>query len=259
MASISKPRQITPFHATPLSFEDLKARDGAEPGFKAGQPYASLGITFLPAVVAATANLSSASGNVALRSGVIYAGGNQNFLGWQFTPAQRVFGFSYRSSRAQSVKVRALDSAWNLLEEASFAPGDGYAGILRVTADIGAVQVLAPHRSFQDADTARTYVDDLSFAREKKAQRKIRVPRGLPTFVLGGVRTDGGGIQIGPGGVDPVPPWTGQLQHLLTAARILADAESLPESAARTQLAASARSMMEKALQRLAKDRKGHG
>src|SRR5262245_44733069 len=254
MASISSPSKLDPYAATTLSFEDLAAKDGEQFGFRVGQPYARLGIAFQPATVTSMANLNSASKHVGVRSAVIYDPGMQNFLGWQFSPAQRGFGFYYRAAKTLKLNVRALDSALNVLEEASFPPGEGYAGILHASADIEAVQILAPHRTFDDANTARTFIDDLSFARSKKKPR-IRIPRGLPSIILRAVRVDASRIIIGPGGIDPVPPWTGHLQQLLIAARILADAETLPDSPSRTNLTAAAQSMMETALSRLAKSR----
>jgi len=253
MAKISSPSKLAGFATTTVSFEDLLSSDGEQFGFKVGQPYAPLGLQFIPATVEAGANLASSSKHVAVRSATIYDGGYQNFIGWMFWPPQRVVGFYYRAAKASSVKVQALDAAWNLLEEASFKKGEGYAGILRPTADISTVYVFAPNRTYDDANTARLYIDDLAFAHGKYSL-PVRVPRGLPSLILGGVRVDGGGMRIGPRGVDPVPPWSGSLTQVLAAARILSDAELLPDGAARTRLTAVARSMMEASLKQLAKE-----
>jgi len=186
MSSISKPSELDPFACTTVSFEDIGSLDGEEFGFKARQPYMNLGLTFHAALVTAKAQLSSASGGVAVRSATIYVPGLQNSLSFRFATPQRAVGFYYRDTRATSLTVRALDALENPLEEATFPAGEGYAGFVRERADIVSIQMLAPHPSFDAADQSRTYLDDLSFASELSAESGFpsNSPRRIPYIIL---------------------------------------------------------------------------
>src|SRR5260370_16001374 len=153
---------------TTVDFESIADLDGKEFGFGAGQPYASLGLSFSAAIVSANANLNGTSGGVAIRSAAIYAEQFQNALFIRFSTAQEAFGFFYRDARASSFRVKALDAKGVNLEEAIFATPSGFAGIIRPQADVFNVTILAPHNSFDDADQSRTFIDDLSFATTKR-------------------------------------------------------------------------------------------
>ena len=71
---------------------------------------------------------------------------------------------------------------------------------MRANAEISAIQLLAPHHTSDDAASARTHIDDLSFGSVKRNARTLRVPRGLPALILGGVVSTAVGSGIGPGG-----------------------------------------------------------
>jgi len=255
MSTISNPSQVNRFAFTTVSFEDIASLDGDEFGYKAGQPYANLGLTFHAAVVAAKAQLSSTSGGVAARSATIYTQGLQNSLFWTFLTPQRAVGFYYRDTKATSLTVGALDASWNLLEEASFAGGEGYAGFARDSADIVGIRTLAPHSSFQDADQSRTYVDDLSFASELKGEPrfKFKIPHGISYIVLGGIPAGGGGIVIGPSGVGPWPPVGPEQRQILVAASLLTSAEALDDARARRRLRSLASSLLKSSQEKISR------
>jgi hypothetical protein len=168
MSKITNPDALKPYRLTTVDFENLANLDGSEFGFAAGQPYASLGLSFEAAIVSANADLNSTSSGVAVRSAVIYAEQFQNFLSIQFSYPQEAFGFFYRDARATSIQVQAFDSNYVVLEEAAFATPKGFAGMIRPQADVFFVNVLSAHNSFDDADQSRTFIDDLSFASSSK-------------------------------------------------------------------------------------------
>jgi hypothetical protein len=254
MSSISKPSKLDPFAFTTVSFEDIGSLDGEQFGFKAGQPYVNLGVVFHAAVVAAKAQVSSPSGGVAVRSATIYTHDLQNSLFWTFSTPQRAVGFYYRDTKATSLTVRALDAFGNPLEEATFPPGDGYAGFVRDGADIVMIQTLAPHTTFEDADRSRTYVDDLSFASElKDPVFKPKIPHGIPYILLGAIPAGGGGIGIGPTGVVPWPPVGPEQRQILVAASLLSSAEALEDSGARRRLRSLAGSLLKASQEKIAR------
>src|ERR1700730_6935488 len=164
MTTITTPDALKGYTLTTVNFENIAALDGQEFGFGAGQPYTSIGLSFSPGIVDSTANLNSSSGHVGVRSDIIYTVENQNFLRWQFSTPQKAVGFFYRDLLATSVKTQAFDINQNVVEQGTFTRGNGYAGFVRDNADIAVIVVLAPHNTFDDASTSRTFIDDLSFS-----------------------------------------------------------------------------------------------
>ena len=82
---------------------------------------------------------------------------------------------------------RALDAAWNQLDEPTFNAADGYAGIVRANAEISAVQLLAPHHTSDDAASARTHSRRLSFGSANEVREPCEYRVALPALILGGV------------------------------------------------------------------------
>jgi hypothetical protein len=164
MAIITTP--ITGNDVTTVDFEDIVSFDGEEFGFKAGQPYAGVGLRISAALVVSTANLSSSSGGVAIRSGTVYDFGALNSFDLIFSVPQKAVGFYYRDLLATSIQVKAYDNNidLNLIEEGEFQAGEGYAGFVHGKADIGVIRVFSPHETIQDAFESRFYMDDLSFS-----------------------------------------------------------------------------------------------
>jgi hypothetical protein len=212
MSAITSPQALHNYDITTVDFENIANLDGEEFGFQAGQPYANL-VLFHAAIVQANANLNSSSGGVAVRSGTVYVPGNSNSLWWRFPVPQLAVGFFYKDAEAKSVDVLAFDVDFNLIERDTFPGGQGFAGIIRPKAEIGNIQILAPHETTESAFGSRTLIDDLSFASRRKILHWTgpgsgpAVERGTIVIVIGGIRIDGGGVVIGPGGVTPVPPW----------------------------------------------------
>jgi hypothetical protein len=250
MPAITSANKLKPYALTTVSFDNLANKNGQGFGFQAGQPYANQGLTLYAAIVAGKANMASDSAGVAARSATIYAQNFSNSMLLGFSPPQMAVGFYYRDERANSVEIVARDAAWNAVDAASFTPGDGFAGFIRPSADIAFVQTLAPHTTFNDADQSRTFIDDISFATERKAAARIdvKLKRGQHVVVLGAVRADGGGIQIGPNGVNPVPPWNPFARKIVDAARWLEEASSIDDARLRRQIRARAGKVLKEAL-----------
>ncbi len=71
MSAITTLDALSGYLLTTVDFESIANLDGKEFGFGAGQPYASLGLSFSAAIVSANANLNGTSGGVAIRSAAI--------------------------------------------------------------------------------------------------------------------------------------------------------------------------------------------
>ena len=167
MSAIVTPDVLGRFRITTLTLEDLASCDGKELG-GASNPYAVIGLIISKAVVKANANLNSTSRGVALKSTSFPPETGQNQIDLCFAKPQGGFGFFYRVIRATSLSVKVLDSRETVLEEHAFHDGEGYAGVIRVRAEIGIVRIVARSETLSIAEDSSFYIDDLSFGRELK-------------------------------------------------------------------------------------------
>ena len=167
MSAISDPDVLGRFRITTLTLEDLTSCDGEELG-TASNPYAVIGLIIPKAVVNANANLNSSSRGVALKSTRFPPETGQNQIDLRFAKPQGGFGFFYRAPRATLVLVTVLDTHETVLEEHVFYDGEGYAGVVRVRAEIGIVRIVARSETLSITEDSSFYIDDLSFGKELK-------------------------------------------------------------------------------------------
>ena len=122
MTAITTPDALKGYALTTVDFENIASLDGQVFGLGAGQPYASIGLSFSPAIVDLTANLNSSSGRVGVRSGIVVAK-KENLLRCQFSVPQAAVGFFYRDLLATSVKAQALSINQNMVAQGTLQVG----------------------------------------------------------------------------------------------------------------------------------------
>jgi len=167
MSAIAIPDVLGRFRITTLTFEDLASLDGTELG-PACSPYEVIGLTISKAVVRADANVNSDSRGVALKSTRYPPETNQNQIDLRFAKPQGGLGFFYRAPGLASLTLNVFEGHETQLEEAVFCNEDGYAGIIRLKAEIAIVRIVGVFENLNPTQYFCFYIDDLSFGRELK-------------------------------------------------------------------------------------------
>ena len=167
MSAIANPDILGRFIITTLTFEELASLDGKELG-AANSPYAVIGLTISKAVVQADGNVNSTSRGVALKSTRFGPDTGQNQIDLHFAKPQGGFGFFYRVPEVTSLTITVFEGYETQLEEAVFCNEEGYAGIIRLRAEIAIVRIVGVFENLNPTQDFCFYIDDLSFGRELK-------------------------------------------------------------------------------------------
>ena len=167
MSAIAIPDVLGRFRITTLTFEDLASLDGKELG-PACSPYEVIVLTISKAIVRADANVNSDSRGVALKSARYPPETNHNQIDLRFAKPQGGFGFFYRAPGVASLTVKVFEGHETQLEEAVFCNEEGYAGIIRLRAEIAIVRIVGVFENLNPTQDFCFYIDDLSFGRELK-------------------------------------------------------------------------------------------
>ena len=167
MSAIAIPDVLGRFRITTLTFEDLASLDGKELGPACG-PYEVIGLSISKAIVRADANVNSDSRGVALKSTRYPPETNHNQIDLHFAKPQGGFGFFYRVPEVTSLTITVFDGCETQLEEAVFCNEEGYAGIIRLRAEIAIVRIVGVFENLNPTQDFCFYIDDLSFGRELK-------------------------------------------------------------------------------------------
>lgn len=165
--TITSVNDLNGLQTNTVTFSELTGQNGQIFGFGLGQPYAGLGLS-LNGMLSETANIASQSGGIAVKSAIIFASGFTNDQSLVFSTGQRGVGFYVKDSLATSISINAFNTSNTLLETLLLSASSSatYAGFLHQTADIAKIIISAPHLSFSNASSSRTFVDDITFGSE---------------------------------------------------------------------------------------------
>lgn len=166
---ITSVNQLSGLQTNTITFNDLTGLNDEQFGAVVGQPYSGLGLT-LDSTVREGANIASVSGSIAAESSIISFFGFVNQQSLHFSTGQRGVGFYVQDSLATSFSINAFNASNTLLETLTLSASSSasYVGFLRQTADISHIRISAPHSSFNNASSSRTFVDDITFGSAAK-------------------------------------------------------------------------------------------